>query len=303
MNRTLMTTVLCLACGLTGCETVQTDALDTAAAAHDVAPGSRILVNVDRHGVALQGYDPVAYFTDARPVRGSERFTAGYLGATYRFASAEHRDLFRADPTKYAPQFGGYCGYAASIDKLSPISPEYWEIIGGRLVLQHNQRAWDAWHRDVAGNLVKADANWPGLTDRNGVAAGATKRLVNLDESGLAIQGYDPVAYFTDQRPTPGTPEYAAVFNGATYRFASAEHKDAFEHDPARYAPAFGGYCAYAASINKVSPIDSAFWQIQDGLLILQHTKRAYELYNRDAAGNLVKADANWPRLVQRHGK
>ena len=100
-----------------------------------------------------------------------------------------------------------------------------------------------------------------------------------------------------------GTPEYMAVYNGAIYHFATAEHKDTFERDPAKYVPAFGGYCTYAASINKVSTINPVYWQIQDGRLLLQHTQRAYDLYNQDAAGNLVKADANWPGLVLHNGK
>lgn len=123
------------------------------------------LVSVDADGLALQGYDPVAYFTDGAPVKGDPEFTARYKEATYRFASAEHRDLFMKNPAKYEPQFGGYCGYAASIDKISPISPDFWQILDGRLVLQHNQKAWDLWNKDVAGNLKKADANWPHLKE------------------------------------------------------------------------------------------------------------------------------------------
>lgn len=128
----------------------------------------KVLVNTDSSGVALQGYDPVAYFTDSKPVKGDPAHTSMYRGATYRFANAEHHAMFEADPAKYEPQFGGYCGYAASINKVSPIDPNYWEILDGRLVLQHNQKAWNLWHKDVAGNLVKADANWPGLVAKNG---------------------------------------------------------------------------------------------------------------------------------------
>jgi len=132
------------------------------------AAAEKTLVNTDKNGLALQGYDPVAYFTDAKPVKGDAKFSAAYKGATYHFASAEHKKTFEADPAKYEPQFGGYCGYAASINKVSPISVDFWEILDGRLVLQHNQKAWNLWHSDVAGNLKKADANWPGLVEKNG---------------------------------------------------------------------------------------------------------------------------------------
>jgi YHS domain-containing protein len=137
------------------------------------APGTpvavRFLINVDVGGVALQGHDPVAFFTDGKPVMGSPTHRTAYKGAIYQFTSPQNKAMFDADPAKYEPQFGGFCGYAASINKVSPISVDYFEIIDGRLVLQHNQKAWDLWHKDVQGNLVKADANWPGLVQRNGL--------------------------------------------------------------------------------------------------------------------------------------
>jgi YHS domain-containing protein len=130
---------------------------------------TKFLVNVDETGLALQGYDPVAYFTDRKPVRGDARYQSVYRGAVYQFANAEHKAMFDREPHKYEPQFGGFCGYAASIKKVSPIGVEYWEILDGRLVLQHNQKAWDLWHKDVPGNLKKADANWPNLVEQRGM--------------------------------------------------------------------------------------------------------------------------------------
>jgi hypothetical protein len=117
---------------------------------------TRVLVNRDKNGLALSGYDPVAYFTDGKPVMGDARY------------ASKRKAMFDADPVRYEPQYGGYCGYAASINRLSPISPEWFQIIDGRLILQHNKKAWDLWNEDLAGNIVKADANWPGLVDRHG---------------------------------------------------------------------------------------------------------------------------------------
>ena len=124
------------------------------------------VVNIDKNGLALQGYDPVGYFTDSKPVKGSPAFTATYKGATYQFASAEHRDMFNQSPAKYEPQFGGFCGYAASINKLAVIMPEYFQVLHDRLILQHNEKAWKLWHEDVEGNLKKADTNWPSLSQQ-----------------------------------------------------------------------------------------------------------------------------------------
>lgn len=256
----------------------------------------RVLLNLDRDGVGLQGYDPVAYFTDARPVKGEGTHRASFGGAVYFFASAEHRAMFEADPAKYTPQFGGYCAYAASIDRISPISPEFWEIVDGRLILQHNQKAWDLWHKDPAGNLVRADANWPGLVERSGSPA---RTLLNVDDDGLALEGYDPVSYFADGRPMRGDPSLARTYRGATYRFTSVEHKHLFEQDPGRYVPQFGGFCGYAVSINRVSPVNPGIWQIVNGRLVLQHTPKAYELFNEDVAGNYARAERNWPALAR----
>lgn len=124
------------------------------------------VVNIDKNGLALQGYDPVAYFTAGKPVKGSPEFTGSYNGGTYQFVSAEHRDMFNQSPAKYAPQFGGFCGYAASINKLAPIEVDKFQVLHDRLVLQHNEKAWKLWHQDVEGNLKKADANWPTLSQQ-----------------------------------------------------------------------------------------------------------------------------------------
>lgn len=133
------------------------------------------VVNIDKNGLALQGYDPVAYFTDKKPVKGSPEFAATYKGATYQFASAEHKALFEKSPARYEPQFGGFCGYAASINKLAPIEVEYFQVLHDRLILQHNEKAWKLWHQDVEGNLKKADANWPTLSQQPPPATEAVK--------------------------------------------------------------------------------------------------------------------------------
>jgi len=131
-----------------------------------VSAPAAVVINIDKSGLALQGYDPVAYFTDGKPVKGLPEFTATYKGATYQFASAEHKQLFEKSPTKYEPQFGGFCGYAASINKLAPIEVQYFQVLHDRLILQYNEKAWKLWHQDVEGNLKKADANWPTLSQQ-----------------------------------------------------------------------------------------------------------------------------------------
>jgi YHS domain-containing protein len=268
----------------------------TGAAFADHEPGHKVLILKNKEGAAILGYDAVAYFTDNKPLKGNPKIKSNYDGANYYFASTDHKRLFDANPAKYAPAYGGYCGYAASIDRLSPISPEWFQILDGRLILQHNKKATDKFNADRKGSIVKADQNWPGLVVRNGSGG---KTLVQTDRRGVALEGYDPISYFTDGKPARGDAKIEATFNGALYHFVSQEHREIFEKAPTKYAPAYGGFCGYAASIGKVRPANPLLWSIVDGQLIVQHTKGAVELWEKDVPGNKAKADKLWPRLVE----
>ena len=130
-----------------------------------------------------------------------------------------------------------------------------------------------------------------------------TKSLLNLDKSGVAIQGYDPVAFFTDKKPVKGDQKILLKHAGAIYFFTSKEHKDLFKADPAKYEPVFGGYCAYGVSRNKLVEIDVDAFQVVDGKLLLQYSKGVRDDFNADAKANLAKAQVNWPKLVEKKGK
>lgn len=134
-------------------------------------------------------------------------------------------------------------------------------------------------------------------------ASAQTKTLLNLDKAGVAIQGCDPVAFFTDHQPVKGRPEFASQWHGAIYEFASREHKALFDKEPMRYEPAFGGYCAYGVSRNKLAPIDVDAFQIVDGKLLLQYSRSVRDDFNADQKANLQKAAQNWPGLVQKKGR
>ena len=125
--------------------------------------------------------------------------------------------------------------------------------------------------------------------------------LVNLNDKNVIIEGYDPVAYFTDNKPVKGNERFTAQFEGAIYWFASAEHADLFKKEPKKYAPQYGAFCGYVVSIGKLRPVDSFIYQIEDGRLILQHTQEAYELFNKDLKGSTTEADKNWPGIVEDH--
>jgi YHS domain-containing protein len=114
-------------------------------------------------GLAVKGYDPVAYFRVGEAVCGKAEFSATYEGATYRFASAEDRALFVASPGRYVPQYGGYCALAMALDSIADIDPEEWAIVGGKLYLNNGFFAQRIWSIDKSGNIERADRNWPGV--------------------------------------------------------------------------------------------------------------------------------------------
>lgn len=134
-------------------------------------------------------------------------------------------------------------------------------------------------------------------------AFGQNKTLLNLDKQGIAIQGYDPVAFFTQNRPVKGRSEFESKYNGARYLFASAEDKSTFDANPAKYEPQFGGFCAYAASQNHTAPVKIEAFQIVNGRLLMQYDLDVRNKFNKDTQGNLQKADKNWPGIVQKEGK
>lgn len=115
-------------------------------------------------GMGAKGYDVVSYFTDKKATKGSDKFTHNYGGVTWQFASAEHRDMFKADPAKYAPQYGGFCAWGVAQGKLFDIDPEHgWTVSNGKLYLNFNEDINKTFARDTAGFIGKAEANWGGL--------------------------------------------------------------------------------------------------------------------------------------------
>jgi YHS domain-containing protein len=135
------------------------------------AAADKILVNVDKHGLALQGYDPVAFFIQHKPVKGSAQFQGTYCTATYYFASAEDQAAFAKDPAKYAPQFGGFCAYGVAHGKTVPIEVDAFQIVDGRLLMQYDQDIRDTFNEDTQGNFLTAEKKWPTLVNESGKVA------------------------------------------------------------------------------------------------------------------------------------
>jgi len=130
-------------------------------------------------------------------------------------------------------------------------------------------------------------------------AALAQKPQVFSDRDG-AIRGHDPVAYFDRKGPVKGAKQFSHPWRGATWYFASAENRDKFAAEPERYAPRYGGYCAYAVAQGYTADIDPSAWSIVDGKLYLNYSLGVRERWNKDIPGYIHKADASWPEVLKR---
>lgn len=112
-------------------------------------------------GYAIAGYDPVAYFLKGEAVQGSDAYTLEHEGARYRFVSAEHRDLFAAEPARFAPAYGGFCAFGTAMGRKFDGDPEAWTVVDGRLFLTFDRKVRHRWRADSAGYIRGADHNWP----------------------------------------------------------------------------------------------------------------------------------------------
>jgi YHS domain-containing protein len=116
--------------------------------------------------LAVGGYDTVAFFTMGKPVEGKAEFETEYKATKWRFVNADHLAKFKANPTQYAPQYGGYCSWAVSQGYLAGGFAQYWKIVDGKLYLNYDQSVQDKWVIDIPGFIAKANANWPGVLDK-----------------------------------------------------------------------------------------------------------------------------------------
>jgi YHS domain-containing protein len=122
------------------------------------------------------------------------------------------------------------------------------------------------------------------------------KKQYNLDK-GIALGGYDPVAYFTQHKAVPGQSGYCFVYQGVIYQFASKANQEMFQQEPAAYEPVYGGWCAYGTADGHKAPTDPQAWAVKDGKLYLNYSKQVQQTWKKDPQAYILKADHNWPQL------
>ncbi|EEX08694.1 YHS domain protein [Ruegeria lacuscaerulensis ITI-1157] len=140
-------------------------ALSVAIASSALAAG--VEINASSTGLAMQGYDPVAYFTEGEATKGSYKITALHDDALYRFASEEHKAAFEANPEAYLPAYGGYCAFGAAMGFKFDGDPTYWRIVDNTLYLNLSEDIQQRWEGDIPGFIEKASANWETIADKD----------------------------------------------------------------------------------------------------------------------------------------
>jgi YHS domain-containing protein len=222
-------------------------AAQAAPAADDAASKPRPALeklNLEKAGLAIEGYDPVAYFPEggAKPKRGDKRLETVHRGVRYRFASAANRALFLATPTRYEPAYGGWCAWAMADGEAVEIDPKSFLVQDGELLLFYDGLFADThkrWRKgDGAALKVKADRHWSrhyGHPDRD------LGRFALID--GIALGGHDPMAFRGPAgRAVEGAGAIAYTYRGVTYRFVDAASRERFRRDPAGFEAGFGGW-------------------------------------------------------------
>lgn len=116
--------------------------------------------NLSGDGLALEGYDPVAYFTEGKPLMGNPDFMVKHDGATYHFTSENHKALFEASPEKYKPQYGGFCAFGMASGYQAPVEVDKFTVVDGKLYLNYNGSVQSKWRKDTGGYITRADTNW-----------------------------------------------------------------------------------------------------------------------------------------------
>lgn len=142
---------------------ILTMGIGQATAAEPINTLEKSLLRYKPNGIAIRGYDTVAYFTQGKPVMGSSDFSTEWMGATWQFSSQDHLDLFLEQPESYVPQYGGYCAYGVSQGYLVKIEPDQWTIVEEKLYLNYDEEVQTTWVKDIPGYIEKADADYSNL--------------------------------------------------------------------------------------------------------------------------------------------
>lgn len=254
--------------------------------------------NLEKGQLAIEGYDPVAYFEvgGGGPKKGKKSITANHRGVTYRFANDKNKQAFLNAPERFEPAYGGWCAYAMAGGDKVEVNPKKFLIEDGRLYLFYTDFFTDTrkrWKKEGADELApKADDNWDGFSGERR----ARLKHENLDQ-GLALGGYDPVAYHSE-KATPGNPRLSTTHEGVTYQFATEANRATFLESPAEYTTGYGGWCAWAMSQGKQVAVDPTAFVLDDGELRLFFNSSKRDEWVAKRKDLEPKADRAWVKIL-----
>ena len=250
--------------------------------------------------LGLGGYSPVSYLDSNRAEPGLPLYAAEHEGVTYFFTSAAQRSAFERDPARYLPAYGGYCAFGCSVDAKFVPDPASFAVIDGRTHLFLKNDEVDAralWNEaDPREVRARADRFWAGQGASRAYTHGR-----NVPASGVGLEGYSPVSYFTAGRAERGDARFPVEHNGVTYYLTSAAQQELFKKNPDMYEPQCGGWCAFGMSVEDKFPVDPTKFRIVDDKLYLflnNDEINAFDLWGRGNEDELVlKANAHWKKV------
>ncbi len=287
-------------------------------------------IMVLENGYAIGGYDPVAYFTEKKAIKGNESIKLDWENVTWLFSSKEHKEKFKKSPSTYAPQYGGWSIYQMAGNGgegyATQTKPEdSWLIFEEKLYLVHRADWAEHLRKNDAtvANLMKyADEQWESVSEdiKNGgkvfwpslrpedpfdsheMRPNLAMSEIMVLHNGFAIGGYDPVAYFEIGEATKGKKDISYEWKEVTWLFDSEKHLQLFKNNPEKYAPQYGGWCAYGMSGHgsdgygaQTRPNDS--WSIVDGKLYLNWAPGVKQMFLNNKEQYIKDADREWQRV------
>lgn len=226
---------------------------------------------------AVGGYCVVSYFTANKATKGDAKFTSKYFGETYWLADEKAKQAFEKEPAKYVPQYGGLCTTAlgGSYGNRLPSDPTVFDVRDGKLYLFSQERAKRAYDKNPAQYIKKANDLF----------------------SRPTMGGKCPVMSQKEKSPVAADVSITGVYHSQLYAFATAEARDEFARSPERYAPRFDGFCAVGVSANKKFLPDGTRLRVVNDRTYLLFDVNAEQEFERDTAGVIQRAEANWPAL------
>ena len=254
-----------------------------------------------KNRLAISGYDPVSYFPEggAKPKKGSKKIEFVHAGVRYRFANTQNKAAFERTPERFEPAYGGWCAYAMAKNDKVGIDPKSYLIQEGRLLLFYDGFLADTrkrWKKQGPEKLMpRADAAWKKISGE-----APSRELAHFHlEAGLAVDGYDPVSYFAEggSKPALGDRSRALLHQGVTYFFSSDGNRKAFQSNPSRFEPLYGGWCAWAMAQGKKVAVDPRAYALSGGKLYLFYNQAKRDEWKTDSAGFVRRAGEEWTGL------